>query len=164
MKLSKSLEDTLNEQLNKELYSAYLYLAMSAYLEDEGYFGAAHWMKVQAKEELTHAMKIYNYLFDRDARPVLENIEKPPVSWNGFKDTFESALEHEKGITDSIYKILNLAHKEGDHATHEFLEWFVEEQVEEEKTVIEILDKIRVVKESEIGIYMIDKELGERKE
>ena len=164
MELSKSLEDALNKQLNAELYSAYLYLAMAAYLEDEGYFGTAHWMQVQAKEELSHAMKIYNYLFDRNARPIMESIEKPPAQWNGFKHVFESALEHERKITDSIYKIVDLAHKEGDHATHEFLEWFVEEQVEEEKTITEILDKIKIVKETEIGIYMIDKELGERKE
>lgn len=127
MELSKTLEEALNKQLNAELYSAYLYLAMAAYLEDEGYFGTAHWMQIQAKEELSHAMKIYNYLFDRNVRPIMETIQKPPKEWDGFKHVFEAALEQERKISESIYKIVDLAHEEGDHATHEFLEWFVEE-------------------------------------
>jgi len=164
MELSKKIEKALNDQLNEELYSAYLYLAMSAYFEAEGLPGMAHWMRVQAKEEVGHAMKFFDYLNERNGRVILQVLKAPPAEWKGIKDAFEQALKHEQHISKRIYDLMDLAHKEKDHATHEFLEWFVEEQVEEEKSVQEILDKIKLVQDSPTGFYLLDQELGERNE
>ncbi len=164
MELSKKLEKALNDQLNEELYSAYLYLAMSAYFEAEGLPGMAQWMRAQAKEEVGHAMKFFDYINERNGRVILQAVKNPPAEWKGVKDVFEQALKHEQHISQRIYDLMDLAHKEKDHATHEFLEWFVEEQVEEEKSVQDVLDKIKLVQDSPTGFYLLDQELGERKE
>ncbi|MFP4179468.1 MAG: ferritin [Spirochaetaceae bacterium] len=162
--LSKKMQDALNGQINKEMYSAYLYMAMSAQATDMGLDGFARWFMVQYHEEMFHAMKIYNYVFDRDGRVELEQIEKPPVKFDSIQDMFEKTLEHEEFVTKSINELVDLAISEKDHATNHFLQWYVEEQVEEEKNDHEILAKIDLLSDSKKGpgLYMLDKELGAR--
>ena len=129
--ISKEMEKALNEQINKETYSAYLYFSMAAYFESENFEGMASFMKAQAGEELEHAMKIYDYVNEQGGRVVLEAIEKPQTNYKGALEIFEMSLKHEKFITASINKLVDQAIKENDHATRTFLSWFVTEQVEE---------------------------------
>ncbi len=160
--LSDNMEKALNKQINKELYSSYLYFAMAADLEDKGYAGTAHWMESQAQEEISHAMRIYNFINERGGRAVLEAIDKPKKEWSSIKEIFEDSLEHEQKITASINALMDIAIEENDYATKSFLNWFVDEQVEEEDTVNEILDKINLIEDSKNGMYNLDKELGQR--
>ncbi len=162
--LSKKMEKALNEQINKEMYSAYLYMAMSAQATDMGLDGFAKWFMVQYHEEMFHAMKIYQFVFDRDGRVELNEIEQPPVSFDSVKDMFEKTLKHEEFVTKSINDLVELAISEHDHASNNFLQWYVAEQVEEEKNDHEILAKIDLLADGKKGpgIYMLDKELGAR--
>jgi ferritin len=160
--MEKILEKEMNAQINRELFSAYLYLAMVAYLEAENLNGFAHWMRIQALEEMTHAMKFFNHLSERGATIVLEALEKPSAKITSVKDVFEKALAHEKYITKSINDLYAMAKKENDNAVLIFLEWFVTEQVEEEKNASEILGKLKYTGERGEGILMIDKELSLR--
>lgn len=160
--VSKKMQDALNGQMNAELYSAYLYLAMAAYYEDTDLPGFANWMRVQAQEEMTHAMKFYDYLVQRGARVVLDTIEKPPFEWESPLNVSEHVLEHEKKVTGLINDLVNLALEEKDHATNNFLQWYVAEQVEEEESVGAVLQKVKLAADSSSGLLMVDSELAQR--
>jgi len=160
--VSKKMQDALNGQMNAELYSAYLYLAMAAYYEDTDLPGFANWMRVQAQEEMTHAMKFYDYLVQRGARVVLDTIEKPPFEWESPLNVSEHVLEHEKKVTGLINDLVNLAMEEKDHATNNFLQWYVAEQVEEEESVGAVLQKVKLAANSSSGLLMVDSELAQR--
>jgi len=162
MKINETVEKALNEQINRELYSAYLYLAMAAYLDDLNLPGAAHWMRIQAQEEIGHAMKLYDYVVERRGRVVLEGIAKPPAEWGSITDVFESALKHEEEITSHINNLVDLAQEEGDHATVSMLKWFVDEQVEEEDSVDTILQKLKYLGEDGRSLIILDRELAQR--
>lgn len=162
--ISEKILRVLNEQVGKELYSAYLYLSMATYFDAEDLQGFARWMKVQAKEELGHAMKIYEYIYERGGRVELPALEKPRCRWDSPLEAFKQALEHERFITSSIHSILELARAENDHATANFIQWFVKEQVEEEAQVELIVKKLQKLGDSPVAIYMLDRELGSRSE
>ena len=130
--LSSNMKKALNDQINAELYSAYLYLSMAAYFEDTNLPGMAGWMKAQAQEEVGHAMKFYGYVFDRDSKVELKAIDGPKTKWASPLAAFEDAYKHEQKVTGLIHKLVDLANKEKDHATRSFLNWFVDEQVEED--------------------------------
>ena len=160
--LSERMMKALNKQLNAELYSAYLYLSMAAYFESKNLKGFANWMRVQAQEELTHAMKIFDYINERGGRVYLEAIEKPPTEWKSPLDVFEATYEHEVKVTSMINDLVNMAMEEKDHATYNMLQWFVAEQVEEEASADEIRQQLRMIKEDGRGIMMLDRELKQR--
>ncbi|MCS7199855.1 MAG: ferritin [Caldimicrobium sp.] len=160
--LKQELEKALNEQLKWELYSGYLYLAMSAYFEDQGLEGFAHWMKAQTAEEYMHAMKFYKYIFERDGRVILEEIPAPPYTWDSPEAVFEHAYKHEQEVTDRINKLMSLAKKHEDYATENFLQWFVEEQVEEEASFKAILNKLKLIKGDPQALFYLDNELAQR--
>ena len=162
MKLSEKMEKALNEQVNKEFYSSYLYLSMSAYCESLNYSGFANWLKKQAQEELEHAMKLYEYIFERRGRAVLEAIDKPPSEWKDLVDVFENVLKHEEGITESIYKLMDLAKEEKDYATESMLKWFVDEQVEEEASAEDILQKLKMAEGNKNALFALDRALAQR--
>ena len=160
--ISKKIEKALNKQINAELYSAYLYLSMVAYFESVNLPGFANWMKVQTQEELMHAMKIYDFVNERGGRVVLKAIEAPPTEWDSPLDAFEATYKHEQKVTGLINNLVNLAIEEKDHATNSFLQWFVNEQVEEESSVDNVAQKLKMVEKSPGGVFMIDSELGQR--
>ncbi|HDM77150.1 MAG TPA: ferritin [Deltaproteobacteria bacterium] len=160
--LSKKMIDALNIQVNKEMYSAYLYMSMSAYSEHIGLKGFANWFMVQYKEEMEHAMRIYNYIQSQGGRVKLMAIEQPPTEFESPLDMFEKTLEHEKLVTKSINDLVDLAIEQKDHATQIFLQWFVTEQIEEEANDNEIINKLKLVGEQGNGLFMIDKELAAR--
>jgi ferritin len=160
--ISKKMQDALNGQVNAELYSAYLYLAMEAYFQSVNLAGFANWMRVQAQEEVSHGMKIYGFVIERSGRATLEAIAKPTAEWKSPLAVFEAAYKHEQKVTGLINDLVEMAAKEKDHATGVFLQWFVTEQVEEEKNASEIVSKLQVLKDSAGSMYMLDKELGKR--
>lgn len=160
--LSQKLEQALNDQVNAELYSAYLYLAMSAHFSDQNLEGFAHWMNMQAQEEMGHAMKFYAFINERGGRNILKSIEAPPSSWDTPTAVFEAVLEHEQKVTALINDLVNLAISEKDHATNIFLQWFVTEQVEEEASVNSVLQKLKLLGTDGGGLFMIDRELAAR--
>ena len=161
--LNKKIQDALNSQVNAEIYSAYLYLAMEAYFRSLNLKGFAGWMCVQSKEEMGHAMKIYKFINERSGRAILDAVAKPPAEWKSPLAVFEAALKHEQKVTGLINGLIELAAKEKDHATTIFLQWFVTEQVEEESNATEIVDKLKCLESSAAALYMLDKELGQRK-
>ncbi|MDD3689281.1 MAG: ferritin [Synergistaceae bacterium] len=160
--INKKIEDSFNDQINAELYSAYLYLSMSAYLNSIDMNGMAHWMNVQAKEEVEHAMKFASYIVERGGRVVYKAIECPQEAWESVLDVFKGGYEHERYVTRRINDLMDLAIAEKDYASQVFLQWFVSEQVEEEASADEIVKKIEMIGEGRHGIYMLDKELGKR--
>lgn len=160
--MDKRLAEKLNEQIKNEMYSAYLYLSMSAYFEYEGWQGFGKWMKLQAKEEMEHAMKIFDYLSERNQRIILQAIPQPPYEFSSSQDIFEKVLEHEKKITKTIHDLYNLAKELGDLPTQVFLQWFINEQVEEEKNALDILSKLKIIEPNSGAFFMLDKVLGER--
>lgn len=160
--LSKKMLDALNEQINAELYSAYLYLSMASHLDANNLPGFAHWMKKQYAEEVSHAMKIYEYVNDRGGRVVLSAIQAPAVEFKSALEIFEKSLEHEKHVTSLINKLVDIADAEHDRATHVFLHWFIEEQVEEEKSVSEIVDTLRMIGDKGHAVFMLDRQLAQR--
>lgn len=160
--LSQKLEQAVNEQIKNELYSGYLYLAMAAQCESMNLSGFAHWLKVQAKEELGHAMKLYDFINDRGGRVVLEAIDKPPVEYKSLRDMFETVYQHEQKVTGLINKLYEMAKAENDYPLQVHLQWFIDEQVEEEKNATEILAKLKLVGESGNGLMMLDTVLGGR--
>jgi len=160
--ISDSMEDALLTQLNHEFYSAYLYLSMSAFCSHLEFNGAASWLKLQYEEEHMHATKIYNYLVEQGVQVVLKDLKKPPSDFGGILGVFNSSLEHEQRMTARLNDISDQALKEKDHATYNLLQWFVNEQVEEEATLGGIISKLKLVKEDGYGLLMIDNELGER--
>ena len=160
--MTERMEEALNKQLNAELYSAYMYLSMTAWFEAMNLDGFASWMKAQALEEVEHAMKFYNFINERGGRVRLMPIEGPPTDWDSPVDVFEAAYKHEQYVTSLINDLVNLALEEKDHATQIFLQWFVTEQVEEEASFSSILEKLRMVGESPGPLFMMDRELGQR--
>jgi ferritin len=162
MKINKKIEGVLNRQINAELYSAYLYLSMAAYFESINLKGFANWMENQAKEELSHAMKFYKFVNERNGRVILAAIDKPDIEWKSPLAAFTAAYEHEVMVTGSIDQLVEDARAEKDNATESMLKWFVEEQVEEEASSSGIVEKLKMVKDSSNGLLMIDKELGKR--
>ena len=160
--LSEKLQEALNAQLQRELYSAYLYLAMAAQMEADGLPGFAHWMRVQAQEEVGHAMKFYDFINERRGRVVLQAIEQPPKDFGTPLAAFEQALAHEQMITARIHELYALAAQEQDYASQVFLHWFVEEQVEEELITSQVIDQLKRIGDDDVGLLILDKELGER--
>ncbi|AEF81895.1 ferritin [Leadbettera azotonutricia] len=160
--LSEPLVKALSSQLNGEFYSAYLYLGMSAYADRAGYKGIANWLYVQAQEERAHAVHIYQHILERGASPVLPEVKAPPSTWRDITELFEKVLSHEQGVTASINNIASLAAGEKDHATYNFIMWYVNEQVEEEKNVDEILAKIKLMGSNPVLIFHLDSELATR--
>jgi ferritin len=160
--ISKKMEKALNEQLNFEMYSAYIYLAMSAHCEGKGLKGFANWFYIQYQEEMTHAMKFYNFVLDQSAEVELEAVKKPKKDYDTLLSIFEETLSHEREVTKRIYKLVDLALDERDHGTNAFLQWFVTEQVEEEASVNQIIDKLRLVQGNGNGIFLLDTELASR--
>jgi len=161
--LSKTVLATINEQINKELYSAYLYLSMSMWCETQQLVGIAHWMKAQFIEEQNHALKFAEYVNDHDETVVLEAIAKPPAVFTSALDVFELTLAHEKTVTASLKALYALALKESDVATQTLLTWFITEQIEEEKTATLIRDRIKSLSNSQGMLFMYDGHLEERK-
>jgi len=161
--ISEKMQKALNDQINAEMYSSYLYWAMSAYFEDINLRGFAGWMKVQAAEELEHAQKIYNHLIERNGRAILQKIDAPPAKWNSPLEAFQAAYEHECMISGRINDIVNLASSEKDHATAVFFHWFVEEQVEEEAQTLEVVNQLKMAGDSKGGLLVLDHHLGKRK-
>jgi ferritin len=160
--MKPQVNKAINEQINKELFSAYLYLAMAAYSDAEGFSGFAHWFKKQAEEEIEHAMRFYEFVNSRFGKVELEALDKPKAEFESFEDAFSQALEHEKFISQSIFELLELARSEKDYPLESMLAWFVDEQVEEEETAADIVDKLKIIGSSP-QIYMLDRELAQRK-
>ncbi len=160
--IKEKIQNALNDQLNAEIYSAYLYLSMAAYFHSINLKGFANWMEVQYQEEMTHAMKFYNYLLQRGGRVILKAIESPPVEWESPLDAFKAVYAHEQKVTGLINNLVELALEEKDHATHIFLQWFVTEQVEEEESADEVVQRLLIIGDSKHGMFMLDRELGMR--
>ena len=160
--LTKKVEAAMNDQLQKELQSAYVYLGMSAWAESASFPGMAVWLRHQWEEELAHAMKFYNFIVDRGAQVVLSQLSAPAISYASPLAVFESALEHERSVTRSINGLYELVGKEKDFASQAWLDWFATEQVEEEKTVGQIVDDLKRIGDRGDGLYLLDKELGSR--
>ncbi|MCF6268345.1 MAG: ferritin [Melioribacteraceae bacterium] len=160
--ISKKMEEALNNQLNRELFSSYLYLSMATYFENNNYVGMSKWMRLQADEEHAHSMKFFVFIQKIGGRVILEQIDKPQSEWDTPKKAFEDALAHEEYITKNINELTDLAIEERDHSTKTFLQWYIDEQVEEEATVNEIVQKFNLIGDSKSGLYMLDTELGTR--
>lgn len=161
--LSKKIVDRINVQIEREMYSAYLYMGMSAAMTDAGYNGVATWLMTQYHEEMFHAMKLFGYLQSQGASPKLAKLDAPAVKAKTIKEIFEATLEHEKFVTASIRELLELAIAEKDYATENLVRWYVDEQVEEEKNAIDILQTLEVMGDSKQGQFMLNIELGKRK-
>ena len=160
--ISKKMMDSINGQINRELYSAYLYISMAAYATSIGLKGFANWLQVQVQEELFHARKMYDYVNQQGGRVILKAIEEPPSDFKSPKDLFEKTLEHERKVTAMINKLASQAKSENDHATEIFMQWFVTEQVEEEANPTEILQKLNLIGKDANGLFMVDAELALR--
>jgi len=160
--LSDKMQEALNGQLNAELYSSYLYLSMHAYFKSINLDGFANWMYFQAQEELTHAMKFYDFINQRSGKVRLQQVEAPPWEWDSPLGVFEATLEHEQKVTGRINALVDLALSEHDHATNIFLQWFVSEQVEEEESVVGVLEQLKLMGDAKGGLFMIDRELAKR--
>ena len=160
--IGKKLEKAINEQINAELYSSYLYLSMSAYYLTLNLPGFANWMRVQAQEELMHAMKFYDYVNSRGGAVGLKPIDGPPITWDSPTEPFADAYKHEQKVTSLINNLVNLAFDERDHATRMMLDWFVNEQVEEEANADAILRQLKLIGGEGNGLFMIDRELATR--
>ncbi len=160
--IGKAMQDAMNEQINKEMFSSYLYLSMAAYFEGKNLPGFAHWMRVQGREEMGHALKFFDYLHDRNGHVALEAIGKPAAKWASPLAAFEAARKHEESVSASIRGLYDLAVKEKDYASQALLQWFIVEQVEEEKTGREIVDTLTMIGDNRAGLFMYDKELGRR--
>lgn len=160
--LSDKMIAALNGQINKEMYSAFLYMDMSSHCTYEGLDGFANWFMVQYEEEMSHAMKIYDYINEQGGKVILEAIEKPPGEFGTPLEMFEATLKHEQFVTKSIHDLMTLANEENDYATQIFLQWFVTEQIEEEANDNEMIAKLKLVGDDGNGLFMIDKELAAR--
>ena len=160
--LNSKVQDAINEQINAELYSAYLYLSMAQYFEAEGLPGFANWFKVQVQEEQAHATIFMNYVNQRGGRVLLKAIEAVPTTWESSMAVFEATLVHEQKVTALINSLYTLAMNEEDYATRDRLNWFVSEQVEEEDNCRELIDKLRLIGDNGMGIYMLNTELAAR--
>ncbi len=160
--ISKAMQDGFNEQINKEFYSSFLYLSMSAYFEDKNMGGFAHWMRLQAEEEYEHAMKFYEHLLDRGGRVMLAAIAAPATEWKTSLEVFKEVLAHEQKVTASINALYELALKEKDYPAQVMLQWFIEEQVEEEKSASEVVAQLEMIEERGTAVLMLDHRLAKR--
>lgn len=159
---TQKMEKSLNEQVNAEMYSAYFYLSMAAYLEQINLKGFANWMHVQFEEEWAHAMRIYKFILERGGKIELLPIEKPKSEWKDVIEIFEDTLRHEKHVTSRIHNLLAMAIEEKDYATQNMLQWFVAEQVEEEASATEILEKLKLFDGKGPALFMMDAEMAKR--
>jgi ferritin len=162
MELSKEMQGALNDQIKEELASSYIYLSMAAYCESINLPGFAKWMQVQSQEELEHALKFYGYIHDRGGRVILQALEQPPTEFAGPTDVFEKTLAHEQFITGRIHTLYGMAVAENDYASLGLLQWFIDEQVEEEKSADEILQVLKMIGEKGQGLIMLDRQLAQR--
>lgn len=160
--LSKTLEKALNEQVNKEYYSAFLYLSMSSYFESTNLLGMAAWMRTQYEEEIMHALKIFDMVIDMEGKVELMPIEGPPMKFESPLDVFTKILEHERKVTGMINNIYSLAREENDYAVQSALQWFIDEQVEEEKSALEIVQQLKMIGDETTPLLMLDSKLGSR--
>lgn len=160
--LSKKMEAALNEQINAEIYSAYLYLSMAAYCHSLNLNGFANWMQVQTQEEMFHAMKLYGFVNDRGGRVKMKAIKGPETDWASPLAVFQAVYKHEQHVTSLISKLVDIAIQEKDKSSESFLQWFVDEQVEEEATADDIIQQIKLAGEKGPGLFMIDRELAQR--
>lgn len=160
--ITKRMEKALNGQINKEFYSAYLYLSMSAYCNKNNMPGCEHWFRMQYDEEVAHMTKMFDYLMQHGGEAHLLKIDEPPAEFGSILSAFEASLKHEQFVTQSINELLNVAVEEKDHATQVFLQWFITEQVEEEANVKEIVDRLKMAGGNGAALMMIDDKLGQR--
>ncbi len=161
--INKPMQDAINEQINKELFSAYLYLSMAAYFEEKNLSGFANWMRVQAEEEREHAMKFYDFILETGGKVTLKAIDAPKTEWNSNLEVAEEVAAHEAKVTASIYALYELALQEKDYPAQIMLQWFITEQVEEEKNAAEIVANLKLIEERGTAVLMLDKQLGKRK-
>ena len=162
MALSKTVQDALNEQMKQEFYAAYLYLSMSAYCSSSNFEGFAKWLRQQATEEVGHAMRIYDYIEDRGGRVLLQAIPQPATEFPSILNVFEQARDHERKVTGMINRLYEVVDGEKDYASHPFLEWFLTEQIEEEKTSNQIVESLKLAGDHPGALLMLDRELGAR--
>lgn len=160
--MKQCMEKAINDQINAEIASSYLYLAMAAYCDNTGLPGAANWMRQQVQEELFHVMKMYHYLVERGGKVVLGAIAQPPHTWESPLAVFQAVLDHEKKVTGLINTLTDLAIKESDHATINFLQWFIAEQVEEEAAAGAVVAKLKLAGNDTSALLYLDAELGRR--
>jgi len=160
--MDKQLEKLYQDQIKNEWYSAYLYMSMAAYFESINFDGFAHWMFKQAGEEYVHGKKMFDFLIDRSVKVALQAIAQPPVDFSSHLDVFEKALEHEKKVTGLIHAIADLSEKVNDHPSKVFIQWFITEQVEEEKNASKILETLKKIPPNSAGIFQLDHQLGKR--
>jgi ferritin len=160
--IKEKIEKAINKQINAELWSAYLYLSMASYFESASLKGFANWMWVQAREEVTHAMRFYKYVVERGGHVTLMEINKVPIIWNSPLNAFEETYTHEQKVTSLINDIVKLAETEKEYATINMLQWFINEQVEEESSADEIIQKLKLIGKDTSGLFMLDQELGTR--
>jgi len=160
--ISEKINQIINEQINKEFYSGYLYLSMSANLHEIGLFGFASWLKIQAKEEVEHGLRLLDYLLERNSYVTLQQIRTPEFEFNGVISVFNTLYEHEKCITNAVMQIAKLAEEECDRQTLSFIDWFIEEQTEEEQQVKSIIKRLEIFGEDKVALYLMDKELAGR--
>lgn len=160
--LDQDMQDAINTQIRNEYYSSYLYLSMSAYCESRNFPGFASWLRRQSEEELVHAMKLLDYMLDRGGRVVLESIDRPPSEFGTLLEVFEELFEHEREVTGMINSLYDLALSQNDHATAVALHWFIEEQVEEEKSAEEVVEKLKLAADNGAALMILDAELGSR--
>lgn len=161
--IGNAVEEAMNEQIKNELFSAYQYLSMAAYCESENLPGFAQWMRAQSREETEHAMKFYDFILERNGRVVLRGIDGPVVEFGSPLEVFERALEHEKEVTAMINDLYGLAVRENDYASQTFLQWFVTEQVEEEKNAGDVVETLKMVGDKSEALFLLDRELGQRR-
>ena len=156
------LNEAINKQINAELYSAYLYLSMAAYFESSNLPGAANWMRLQSQEELAHAMKFFDHIHERGGQVQLMAIDAPPIEFEAPLAVFKMAYEHEQKVTGMIHDLYKLAVEQNDYPALSMLQWFVDEQVEEEQSALAVVEQLEMIGDNKMGLFMIDRELGQR--
>ena len=162
MEISKKLAEAMNDQINYELYSGYIYLSMAAWFEEKNLDGMAQWMKSQANEEYAHALKFWDHIVERGGRVLLTTIEAPKTKWTSPLEAWEDAYQHERKVTERIFKIGKIAEKEGDRSATPLLQWFYNEQVEEEEQTMNVRDKLKMIGDATGALLMLDAKLGQR--
>lgn len=160
--LSQKMQDAFNQHMNKESFSAHLYMSMSAHLQAVNVKGMAHWMRLQADEETTHTMKFFDYILGRGGKVILDSVQAPPTEWDSPLAVFEAAYEHEKAVSAMINALVDLSLEESDHASNTFLQWFVTEQVEEEESALEVVEQLKMIGDNQAALFLLDKELAQR--
>jgi ferritin len=160
--ISDKMQAAFNEQVAAEFYSAHIYLSMAAYLESIDLPGFANWMRIQYKEEVAHGQKIFEFVIERDGRSIIKSWQDPQIEWDSVLDVFEGAYAHEQKVTGLINNLVDIAQSEKDHASNNFLQWFVDEQVEEEASAKAIIQQLKMIGDSKAGLFQIDREMAER--